>query len=64
MKKKNILAALLATAAMAGAATACEVTLRSSDTHPDGYPINEAVKALRHCVLGKIDFMKCKKLSF
>lgn len=46
MKKKNILAALLATAAMAGAATACEVTLRSSDTHPDGYPTNEAVKAM------------------
>ena len=42
---KTTLAALLATAAMAGAAMAeCEVTLRSSDTHPDGYPTVEAVK--------------------
>lgn len=42
---KTTLAALLATAAMAGAAMAeCEVTLKSSDTHPDGYPTVEAVK--------------------
>jgi len=35
-------------AAGAGAATAadCEVTLRSSDTHPDGYPTVEGVKAM------------------
>ena len=31
-------ATLLASVMMTGAATACEVTLRSSDTHPDGYP--------------------------
>ena len=39
------LAALLASAALAGAASAeCEITLRSSDTHPDGYPTVEGVK--------------------
>ncbi|SUA99442.1 TRAP-type mannitol/chloroaromatic compound transport system, periplasmic component [Pannonibacter phragmitetus] len=39
-------AALLASVMMTGAATACETTLRSSDTHPDGYPTVEAVKAM------------------
>ena len=39
--------ALLASVALAGAAAAeCEVTLRSSDTHPDGYPTVEGVKAM------------------
>jgi tripartite ATP-independent transporter DctP family solute receptor len=41
---KNLTAALLASAAMATAAAACETTLRSADTHPDGYPTIEAVK--------------------
>lgn len=41
---RNTLAALLAGAAMASAAGACEITLRSSDTHPDGYPTVESVK--------------------
>lgn len=41
---KSTAIAALATAAFATAATACEVTLRSSDTHPDGYPTVEAVK--------------------
>lgn len=42
---KTTLAALLATAAFGTSAfAACEVTLRSSDTHPDGYPTVEAVK--------------------
>nr|WP_233253339.1 TRAP transporter substrate-binding protein [Paracoccus binzhouensis] len=41
------LAAFLVTAALAGAASAeCEITLRSSDTHPDGYPTVEGVKAM------------------
>lgn len=41
----RLTAALFASAALAGAASAaCEVTLRSSDTHPDGYPTVEAVK--------------------
>lgn len=42
---RTTLAALLASAAFGGAAmAACEVTLRSSDTHPDGYPTVEAVR--------------------
>jgi tripartite ATP-independent transporter DctP family solute receptor len=41
---KSTLAALLATAAFTGGAWSCETTLRSSDTHPDGYPTVEAVK--------------------
>lgn len=42
---KTLLAALLASAALSTAALAeCETTLRSSDTHPDGYPTVEAVK--------------------
>ncbi|SMO99399.1 TRAP transporter substrate-binding protein [Paracoccus laeviglucosivorans] len=36
-------AALLCSASIAGA---CEITLRSSDTHPDGYPTVEGVKAM------------------
>lgn len=46
MNKVSILAALLASAACATAANACERTLRSSDTHPDGYPTVEAVKQM------------------
>lgn len=41
---KTALAGLLASVAFAGGALACETTLRSSDTHPDGYPTVEAVK--------------------
>ena len=40
----KLTAALLASVAFAGAAAACEITLKSSDTHPDGYPTVEAVK--------------------
>ena len=50
---KNLKTALLAAtafAAMATAAAACEVTLRSSDTHPDGYPTVEAVKYMGELV--------------
>ncbi|XDA97627.1 TRAP transporter substrate-binding protein [Sulfitobacter sp. LCG007] len=43
---RTMFAALLATSALATAAAACEVTLRSSDTHPDGYPTVEGVKAM------------------
>jgi tripartite ATP-independent transporter DctP family solute receptor len=36
---KTLTAALIATAALCGTAfAACEITLKSSDTHPDGYP--------------------------
>ena len=44
---KSITAAIALTATYSLAASAdCEVTLRSSDTHPDGYPTVEAVKAM------------------
>lgn len=43
---KTTIAGLLATVALASAAGACEITFRSSDTHPDGYPTVEAVKAM------------------
>ena len=41
---RTTLAALLATAALALPAAACEITLRSSDTHPAGYPTVAAVE--------------------
>ena len=42
---KTVSAALLASAVFAAPVFAeCEITLRSSDTHPDGYPTVEAVK--------------------
>lgn len=45
--KTTTLAALLASATLASAAFAeCEVTFRSSDTHPDGYPTVAAVNAM------------------
>jgi len=46
MKITATLAALLAGTVLAGAASACEVTLRSSDTHPDGYPTVAAVQEM------------------
>ena len=41
---KTFTAALAILASGTLAASACELTLRSSDTHPDGYPTVEAVK--------------------
>lgn len=47
MKLRTTLAALLASAALSGAAFAeCEITLKSSDTHPDGYPTVAAVQKM------------------
>ena len=46
MKLTGTFAALLAGTTIAGAAGACEVTLRSSDTHPDGYPTVAAVQEM------------------
>ncbi|NDR58481.1 TRAP transporter substrate-binding protein [Aliiruegeria sabulilitoris] len=43
---KTVSAALLASVAMASASVACEITLKASDTHPDGYPTVEGVKAM------------------
>ena len=46
------LAAASALALSAGAGLAAEITLRSSDTHPDGYPTVAAVQAGGTCWLG------------
>ena len=46
MKLTGTFTALLAGTMLAGAASACEVTLRSSDTHPDGYPTVAAVQEM------------------
>jgi tripartite ATP-independent transporter DctP family solute receptor len=43
-KTMTFLAALAASTALTSAAMACEITLRSSDTHPDGYPTVTAVE--------------------
>lgn len=54
------LAGLLASAALATAAAAeCETTLRSSDTHPDGYPTVEGVKAMAEEVKEKTEGRIC-----
>ena len=45
-KFTKIAAALMASTMLAGAAQACETTLRSAETHPDGYPTVEAVKKM------------------
>jgi tripartite ATP-independent transporter DctP family solute receptor len=48
---KTTLATLLASAALTGAAFAeCEITLKSSDTHPDGYPTVAAVQKMGEMV--------------
>ncbi|KJZ21280.1 C4-dicarboxylate ABC transporter [Loktanella sp. S4079] len=52
-------AALLASVAMASAATACEVTLRSSDTHPDGYPTVAAVNHMGDLLEERTDGRLC-----
>ncbi len=56
---KTLGAALLASAAMATAAAACEVTLRSADTHPDGYPTIEAVKYMGELIKERTDGRIC-----
>ncbi|SIT00561.1 TRAP transporter substrate-binding protein [Paracoccus saliphilus] len=54
------MAGLLASAALATAAAAeCETTLRSSDTHPDGYPTVEGVKAMAEEVKEKTEGRIC-----
>lgn len=43
---KMVTTSLVVLIAAAGAAQACEITLRSSDTHPEGYPTVAAVEAM------------------
>ena len=59
MTLRTIAAALLATAATATAAHACETTLRSSDTHPDGYPTVEAVEFMGDLVEERTEGRVC-----
>lgn len=59
MTLRTIAAALLATAATATAAHACETTLRSSDTHPDGYPTVEAVEFMGDLVEERTESRVC-----
>ncbi|KJS11671.1 MAG: C4-dicarboxylate ABC transporter [Hoeflea sp. BRH_c9] len=56
---KSLTGMLLATAAMVMAASACETTLKSSDTHPDGYPTVEAVKAMGKMIEERTDGRLC-----
>jgi len=56
---KTIGAALLTSVAMAGAASACEVTLRSSDTHPEGYPTVVAVERMGEMLEERTDGRLC-----
>lgn len=56
---KSLAATLLATAALTSAAVACEVTLKSSDTHPDGYPTVEAVKQMGKLLEERTDGRIC-----
>ncbi|TYC63585.1 TRAP transporter substrate-binding protein [Rhodobacterales bacterium] len=56
---KSLTAALLATAALTSAAVACEVTLKSSDTHPEGYPTVEAVKHMGELLVERTDGRIC-----
>ncbi len=60
MKTTNtILATLLTTVALTGVANACDVTLRSSDTHPEGYPTVVAVQKMGEILEEKSDGRLC-----
>ena len=56
---RTTLGALLASAALATAATACETTLRSSDTHPEGYPTVVAVQEMGKMLEERTDGRLC-----
>jgi len=56
---KTILAAGVATGALASGAWACEVTLRSSDTHPEGYPTVTAVQYMGDLLEERTDGRIC-----
>ncbi|KFB08140.1 TRAP transporter substrate-binding protein [Nitratireductor basaltis] len=56
---KTFTTTLLAGVAFAGAAAACEITLRSSDTHPEGYPTVAAVEHLGELVKERTDGRVC-----
>ena len=56
---KTILAAGVATGALASGAWACEITLRSSDTHPEGYPTVTAVQYMGDLLEERTDGRIC-----
>ncbi|EBA09481.1 TRAP-T family transporter, DctP (periplasmic binding) subunit [Sagittula stellata E-37] len=49
----------MASAAMVSAASACEITLRSSDTHPEGYPTVVAVEKMGEMLEERSDGRIC-----
>ena len=55
----TLAAALLTGVALTGAAQACETTLRSSDTHPDGYPTVVAVQRMGEMLEERTDGRLC-----
>lgn len=55
----TLLGALVASVAIMQGASACEINLRSSDTHPDGYPTVEAVKAMGTMLKERTDGRLC-----
>ncbi|WP_138467215.1 TRAP transporter substrate-binding protein [Poseidonocella sp. HB161398] len=57
--KLTLTAALLAGSAIATAATACETTFRSSDTHPEGYPTVLAVQEMGKLLEERSDGRLC-----
>lgn len=59
MKKLTTFATLMAGVAFASGAFACDVTLKSSDTHPDGYPTVDAVKHMGELVAERTDGRIC-----
>lgn len=61
---KTALGALVLSVAMTGATMACDVTLRSSDTHPDGYPTVEAVKYIGKVIKEKTNGRLCLEVYF
>ncbi|MFQ1702812.1 TRAP transporter substrate-binding protein [Loktanella agnita] len=56
---KTLTGALLASAAFTSAAQACEITLRSSDTHPEGYPTVAAVEHMGELLQERSDGRIC-----
>jgi len=57
--KMTLTAGLLASAAFATSAMACETTLRSSDTHPEGYPTVVAVQEMGKLLEERSDGRLC-----
>ena len=56
---KTTTAALLASVCCAATASACETTLRSSDTHPEGYPTVVAVQEMGKLLEERTDGRLC-----